>query len=94
MGPDPTPRMPQMQSGPRRIPYPSSPDATDMPRSKMYFLGTHIRGLCRRRDLTLAKLAAQNGLTAGYISQLGRNLVYPSIPTLSNIARSLGVTVQ
>jgi transcriptional regulator with XRE-family HTH domain len=33
-------------------------------------------------------------LTAGYISQLERNLSYPSIPALFNIARSLGVTIQ
>lgn len=59
-----------------------------------HFLGTRIRGLRKRRGLTLAELARQSGLTAGYISQLERNLSYPSIPALFNIARSLGVTIQ
>ncbi|MBF3246376.1 cupin domain-containing protein, partial [Pseudomonas aeruginosa] len=59
-----------------------------------HFLGTRIRGLRKRRGLTLAELAAQSELTAGYISQLERNLAYPSIPALFNIARSLGVTIQ
>ena len=44
--------------------------------------------------MTLAELAKQSELTAGYISQLERNLSYPSIPALFNIARSLGVTIQ
>jgi transcriptional regulator with XRE-family HTH domain len=59
-----------------------------------HFLGTRIRGLRKRRGMTLAELAQQSELTAGYISQLERNLAYPSIPALFNIARSLGVTIQ
>ena len=58
------------------------------------FLGTRIRGLRKRRGMTLTELATQAELTAGYISQLERNLAYPSIPALFNIARSLGVTIQ
>ncbi|MFZ5956950.1 helix-turn-helix domain-containing protein [Pseudomonas sp. QL9] len=65
---------------------PASPEAQ--------FLGTRIRGLRKRRGMTLAELAEQSQLTAGYISQLERNLAYPSIPALFNIARSLGVTIQ
>ncbi len=59
-----------------------------------HFLGTRIRGLRKRRGMTLAELAGLSELTAGYISQLERNLAYPSIPALFNIARSLGVTIQ
>ncbi|MGZ7459414.1 cupin domain-containing protein [Pseudomonas sp. Ma2-10] len=59
-----------------------------------HFLGTRIRGLRKRRGMTLAALAEMSELTAGYISQLERNLAYPSIPALFNIARSLGVTIQ
>jgi transcriptional regulator with XRE-family HTH domain len=58
------------------------------------FLGTRIRALRKRRGMTLSELAEQSKLTAGYISQLERNLAYPSIPALFNIARSLGVTIQ
>jgi transcriptional regulator with XRE-family HTH domain len=62
--------------------------------AETHFLGTRIRGLRKRRGMTLAALAEQSELTAGYISQLERNLAYPSIPALFNIARSLGVTIQ
>ncbi|WP_263147203.1 cupin domain-containing protein [Pseudomonas sp. RIT-PI-AD] len=73
------------------------PDVNDRASSAepgTHFLGTRIRGLRKRRNLTLSALAEQSGLTAGYISQLERNLAYPSIPALFNIARSLGVTIQ
>lgn len=36
------------------MPRPSPPDATDTPRSETHFLGTRIRGLRKRRGLTLA----------------------------------------
>lgn len=58
------------------------------------FLGTRIRGLRKARGMTLTALAQLSELTAGYLSQLERNLAYPSIPALFNIARSLGVTIQ
>jgi transcriptional regulator with XRE-family HTH domain len=57
-------------------------------------LGERIRGLRKRRKLTLSQLAESAGLSTGYISQIERNLAYPSIPALVKIARSLGVTVQ
>ncbi|WP_371318869.1 helix-turn-helix domain-containing protein, partial [Pseudomonas sp. F1002] len=44
------------------------------------FLGTRIRGLRKARGMTLTELAQMSELTAGYISQLERNLAYPSIP--------------
>lgn len=65
---------------------------TDTP--QQLFLGTRIRGLRKARGLTLTTLAQASELTAGYLSQLERNLAYPSIPALFNIARSLGVTIQ
>lgn len=58
------------------------------------FLGERIRGLRKRRGMTLAALAQGSNLSTGYISQLERNLAYPSIPALVGIARCLGVTVQ
>jgi len=62
--------------------------------AEQHFLGTRIRSLRKRRGMTLTELANLSELTAGYISQLERNLAYPSIPALFNIARSLGVTIQ
>lgn len=58
------------------------------------FLGTRIRGLRKACGMTLTELAQMSELTAGYLSQLERNLAYPSIPALFTIARSLGVTIQ
>jgi transcriptional regulator with XRE-family HTH domain len=57
-------------------------------------LGERIRGLRKRRKMTLSQLAEDCELSAGYISQIERNLAYPSIPALVKVARSLGVTVQ
>ena len=57
-------------------------------------LGERIRGLRKRRKMTLSQLAESCELSTGYISQIERNLAYPSIPALVKIARSLGVTVQ
>ncbi|MBH3360547.1 cupin domain-containing protein [Pseudomonas guariconensis] len=73
-----------------QTPPPAAEDGGAAPQ----FLGTRIRGLRKRRGMTLAELAKQSELTAGYISQLERNLSFPSIPALFNIARSLGVTIQ
>ncbi len=57
-------------------------------------LGERVRGLRKRRKMTLSQLADSASLSTGYISQIERNLAYPSIPALVKIARSLGVTVQ
>ncbi|VVN48270.1 HTH-type transcriptional regulator PuuR [Pseudomonas fluorescens] len=73
---------------------PASAPASQPAATGPHFLGTRIRGLRKRRGMTLAALADMSELTAGYISQLERNLAYPSIPALFNIARSLGVTIQ
>lgn len=57
-------------------------------------LGDRIRGLRKRRKMTLSELASQSKLSPGYISQIERSLASPSIPALVKIASSLGVTVQ
>lgn len=57
-------------------------------------LGERMRGLRKRRGLTLAELARAAALSTGYISQLERDLAQPSIPALVAIAKALGVTVQ
>lgn len=77
-----------------KMPPASSAPTQDSATVEPHFLGTRIRGLRKRRCMTLAELAQMSELTAGYISQLERNLAYPSIPALFNIARSLGVTIQ
>ena len=58
------------------------------------FLGERMRGLRKRRRMTMAELANAANLSTGYISQLERNLASPSIAALVAIARALQVTVQ
>lgn len=54
-------------------------------------LGKRIHELRAHRGLTLEELANRAGLTASFISQLERNIVFPSIPSLTGIAAALGV---
>lgn len=67
-------------------------DETDLAGNPI--LGDRIRGLRKRRKMTLSELASRSKLSPGYISQIERSLAYPSIPALVNIASSLDVTVQ
>ncbi|MHC8321815.1 cupin domain-containing protein [Pseudomonas sp. GB2N2] len=76
------------------MPPANSAPTPDSATAEPHFLGTRIRGLRKRRGMTLAELTQMRELTAGYISQLERNLACPSIPALFNIARRLGVTIQ
>jgi transcriptional regulator with XRE-family HTH domain len=54
-------------------------------------LGKKIHELRSQRRLTLEELVNRTGLTASFISQLEGNTVFPSIPSLTNIASVLGV---
>ncbi len=56
----------------------------------MLKIGEKIRKLRIANDLTQEELASRAGLTKGYISQLERDLTYPSIVTLKDILDVLG----
>ena len=56
----------------------------------MLKIGEKIRKLRVANDLTQEELANRAGLTKGYISQLERDLTYPSIITLKDILDVLG----
>jgi len=56
-------------------------------------VGARVRELRRARRLTLAKLAAETGLSIGYISQIERDLASPSVAALSSLANALDVTI-
>lgn len=58
------------------------------------FLGFRVKALRKRRGLSLTKLAEMTALSAGYISQLERNLTQPSMATMIKLARCFGVSVQ
>ena len=51
--------------------------------------GASIRQLRLAKGMTLQELAAQTRTTAGYLSQLERDLVDPSLSTLRKIAQAL-----
>jgi transcriptional regulator with XRE-family HTH domain len=54
-------------------------------------LGTKIRALRRRRGLTVQGLATACGLSKGFISQVENGHTSPSLGTLADLARVLGV---
>lgn len=56
--------------------------------------GLRIRTLRLRQKFTLAELARRTGYTAGFISQVERDITNPSITSLRKIAESLGEPVS
>lgn len=55
-------------------------------------IGTKLKELRLRNDLTLEELASRSELTKGFLSQVERDLTSPSISTLSDILEALGVS--
>ena len=60
-----------------------------MPEDSLEFLGRHIRAERVRCNLTQQELADRAELTKGYISQLERGQVAPSVVTLLDLILSL-----
>ncbi len=56
-------------------------------------LGANIKSLRLMRGLSQKRLAHLTGVTPSTISQVEKNLIYPSIPALFRIAESLSVEV-
>lgn len=54
-------------------------------------LGERLRSLRHQRGLTLAQVAAESGLTKGFISQLERGLTSISLSSLARVCAALGV---
>lgn len=54
-------------------------------------LGEKIRSFRKEKNITLQELADKTGLSIGYISQIERNLVDPSLSSLRKISKSLDV---
>jgi transcriptional regulator with XRE-family HTH domain len=57
-------------------------------------LGGKIKRLRKERELTLQKLADRMKLTPSYISRLERNLCYPALETLYDLAAFFGLDVS
>jgi len=55
------------------------------------WIGEEIRGLRKRRGLTIVDLAAAIGKSTGYVSQVERNVSVPSVADMQKVAAALGV---
>lgn len=56
-------------------------------------LGDNIRNIRKSNNKTLSDIAKITGLSIGYISQLERNIIEPSLSSLRKIAKALNVPV-
>lgn len=57
-------------------------------------LGDRLRSLRRNRGLSLQALSSSSGLSRGFLSQVERNQVTPSVASLSRIAEALNVALD
>ncbi|MGY1600793.1 helix-turn-helix domain-containing protein [Geodermatophilus sp. SYSU D00815] len=69
----------------RRLPRPHDPGEA--------LVGARLRAARQAAGLTLAAVAAQAGLTKGFLSRLERDEVSPSVATLVTVCGILGITV-
>lgn len=56
-----------------------------------YSIGLKLRSLRTQRRLTLARLAAETGLSTALLSKLETDRMVPTLPTLATISRVYGV---
>ena len=63
-------------------------------RETQTIIGSRMRELRKARKLTLKELAAETGLSVGYLSQLERQDADPSIRALNVIGKALGVGIN
>jgi transcriptional regulator with XRE-family HTH domain len=70
------------------------PAATTPPGRDDGLIGARLRGLRQRQDKTLRAVSAATGISVGHLSQLERDLVSPSIKTLHDLSRALGVNIS
>lgn len=68
--------------------------SSDSPRQTTPIIGSRMRELRKARSMTLKALAAETGLSIGYLSQLERQDADPSIRALNVIATALGVGIN
>jgi len=56
-----------------------------------YCIGLKLRTLRTQKRLTLARLAAETGLSTALLSKLETDRMIPTLPTLATISRVYGV---
>ncbi|NOU74542.1 cupin domain-containing protein [Paenibacillus sp. LMG 31458] len=54
-------------------------------------IGLNIRTIRKRKNVTIAQICEETGLSQGFMSQIETNKTSPSIATLENIAKALKV---
>lgn len=54
-------------------------------------IGSTIRAIRKRKNITIAQICEETGLSQGFMSQVETNKTSPSIATLENIAKALKV---
>lgn len=54
-------------------------------------IGSNIRAIRKRKNITIAQICEATGLSQGFMSQVETNKTSPSIATLENIAQALRV---
>jgi len=74
------------------IPDPSA-GATERGTGAVLAIGRDIRALRKAKGYTLADLAHRVGLSVSYLSQIERDLSFPSVKALHEIAHGLDVTI-
>lgn len=57
-------------------------------------LGDVLRQWRKERNIPLGDMARKLGVSAGYLSQIERDLAVPSIQTLTKVAEALGTTLS
>ncbi|MGO4375004.1 helix-turn-helix domain-containing protein, partial [Paenibacillus sp. MCAF20] len=54
-------------------------------------IGSNIRAIRKRKNITIAQICEETGLSQGFMSQVETNKTSPSIATLESIAGALKV---
>lgn len=92
---DPGTRQQTQESAPRRRPRTPAPR---MPLVEVTgddgLIGAKLRNLRQRLNRTLQDVARMTGISVGHLSQLERDLASPSVKTLHDISRALGVNIS
>ncbi len=61
---------------------------------EQYSIGMKLRSLRTQKRLTLARLAAETGLSTALLSKLETDRMIPTLPTLATVSRVYGVSMS
>ncbi len=81
------------QMSPSRVATSPDSGSADAASAEVVALARSVARLRRASELTLSTVAAEAGLSPGYVSQIESGLANPTMRTLAQIAKGLGRTV-